>query len=244
MRNLKLTLEYDGAGFAGWQAQPGRRTVESEVGSAIRGLTGEEITVHGSGRTDAGAHALGQVASFRYPGAVSAQRLVGALNARLPADVSVLDAEEVGEDFHARHSARWRHYRYTWLDRPSRPALDRARCWHLHRPLDEVAMAVAARVLVGRHDWSTFCSASEPAADRVREMREASVIRRGRFVDFDLVGTGFLRGLVRSIAGGLAEVGLRRHDPSWLGRVLEARERSLAPRTAPARGLALVGVEY
>jgi tRNA pseudouridine38-40 synthase len=207
-------------------------------------VTGEQPTVYAAGRTDAGAHAEGQVANFHYAGRLSPERIAAALNARLPADVAVLRAGEAAAGFHARYSARWRRYRYRYLDRPARPALDRGRCWHVRGPLDVEAMAAAAVALAGTHDWTTFCAASEPPEDRARAVREAGVRRRGRFVELELLGEGFLRGLVRGIAGGLAEVGRRRRPPAWLGEVLAARDRRLAPRTAPAAGLTLVEVVY
>jgi len=236
--------EYDGSNFAGWQQQAHSRTVEAELKRALREITGKDHTVYGAGRTDAGAHAEGQVASFRTDGRLSAQRLVAALNARLPDDVAVLSAEAVADDFHARYSARWRRYRYRYLDRPARPALERGRCWHVPGPLDVDAMSQAAGALVGKHDWTSFCSASEPADARVREMRSAHVVRHGDFVELELVAEGFLRGLARSIAGALAEVGRGRRPPEWVGQVLRARDRRQAPRTAPAGGLTLMEVIY
>jgi len=207
-------------------------------------VTGEQPAVHAAGRTDAGAHAEGQVVSFLYAGRLSPARLAAALNARLPPDVAVLRADEVAAGFHARYSARRRRYRYRYLDRPARPALDRGRCWHVRGPLDIEAMAAAARALPGAHDWTTFCAASEPPGDRVRELREARVSRRGQFVELELEAEGFLRGQVRSIAGALAEVGHGRRPPGWVGEALAARDRRLAPRTAPAAGLTLVAVLY
>jgi tRNA pseudouridine38-40 synthase len=244
LRNFRLLIEYDGAAFSGWQLQVGRRTVEGELRRAIRDLVGEEPRLHVAGRTDAGAHAEGQVVNFAYAGRLGPERMRAALNARLPSDVVVLAVDEVGLGFHARYSARWRHYRYRYLDRPVRPALDRGRCWHLRERMDVAAMAEAATYLVGRHDWTTFCSASEPPGARVRTMREARVVREGRFVDLHLCAEGFLRGQVRSIAGALAEVGRGRRPPAWLGEILAARDRRLAPRTAPASGLTLVAVFY
>jgi tRNA pseudouridine38-40 synthase len=170
--------------------------------------------------------------------------LVAALNARLPEDVAVLSAETVSDEFHARYSARWRRYRYRYLDRPSRTALERGRCWHVRGALDVEAMSRAAKALVGKHDWTSYCSASEPPDSRVREMRSVRVVRRGDFVELELVGEGFLRGLVRSIAGALAEVGRGRRAPEWVGEVLRARDRRKAPRTAPAGGLTLMEVIY
>lgn len=237
-------LEYDGSNFAGWQQQAKGRTVEAELKRALREITGQAITVYGAGRTDSGAHAEGQVANFRTDGRISPQRLVAALNARLPEDVAVLSAEEVPDDFHARYSARWRRYRYRFLDRTARPALERDRCWHVRGRLDTDAMSKAAKALVGRHDWTSFCSASEPPETRTREMRSATVRRHGNFVELELVAEGFLRGLARGIAGALAEVGLGRRPPDWVGRVLRARDRRQAARTAPAGGLTLMEVIY
>ena len=242
--NIKVVLEYDGSGFAGWQQQAKGRTVEAELKRALREITGQELKVYAAGRTDAGAHAEGQVVSFQTDGRISPRRLVGALNAKLPPDVAVLSAEEVPDTFHARYSARWRRYRYRYLDRSSRPALERGRCWHVRGPLDADAMAKAAKALVGKHDWTSYCSASEPPDARVREMRSARVLRRGDIVELELVAEGFLRGLARSISGALAEVGRGKRPPEWVGEVLEARDRRKAARTAPAGGLTLVEVIY
>ncbi len=238
-------LEYDGAGFAGWQQQASGRTVEGELKRALLELTGVAVKVHGAGRTDAGAHALGQVVSFELPlEKLPLKRVATALNARLPADISALRAEAVDGAFHARFSAAGRRYRYRYLDRPERPALERGRCWHLRQPLDVKAMNTAAQALVGRHDWTSFCSASEPAEARVRLMRAARVSRAGEFVELELEAEGFLRGLVRGIAGALAEVGTGRQPPRWLAEVLAARDRRQAARTAPAGGLTLMEVSY
>ena len=242
--NIKVVLEYDGHAFAGWQQQAKGRTVESELKRALGEITGQDHVVYASGRTDAGAHAEGQVANFHTSGRLSPARLMAALNARLPDDVAVLEAEVVPDEFHARYSARWRRYRYRYLDRVARPAIDRGRCWHVRGRLDVPAMSKAAKALEGRHDWTSYCSASEPVGSRVREMRSATVARRGRFVELELVGEGFLRGLVRSIAGALAEVGLGRRPPEWVGEVLRACDRQKAPRTAPAGGLTLLEVIY
>jgi tRNA pseudouridine38-40 synthase len=242
--NIRVVLEYDGSGFAGWQQQAHGRTVEAEVRQALRQITGKDLVVYAAGRTDAGAHAEGQVVNFHTDGRIAPRRLVAALNAKLPDDVAALSAEVVPDDFHARYSARWRRYRYRYLDRPSRPALERGRCWHVRGPLDVDAMSEATKALTGRHDWTSYCSASEPAAGRVREMRSAKVARRGQFVELELVAEGFLRGLARSIAGALAEVGRGERPPEWVGEVLDARDRRQAPRTAPAGGLTLMEVIY
>src|SRR6267378_5648966 len=241
---MKVVLEYDGSNFAGWQQQAHGRTVEAELKRALREITGKDHTVYAAGRTDAGAHAEGQVVNFHTNGRISPQRLVAALNARLPEDVAALSAEVVPDDFHARYSARWRRYRYRYLDRPARPSLERGRCWHVAVRLDVDAMSKAAKALIGKHDWTSFCSASEPSDARVREMRSARVARHRDFVELELVAEGFLRGLARSIAGALAEVGRGRQRPGWVGEVLRAKDRRLAPKTAPAGGLTLMEVIY
>jgi tRNA pseudouridine38-40 synthase len=237
-------LEYDGSDFSGWQQQRGLRTVEGEMRRALADLVGRPVTVYAAGRTDAGAHAEGQVVNFHYSGRLAPDRLAPALNLRLPPDVAVLGADEVPADFHARYSARWRRYRYRYLDRPARPALERGHCWHLRGRLNLGEMGAAAAILVGRHDWTTFCSASEPVEDRVRKVSSVQVRRNGHFVEFEIVGEGFLRGLIRAIAGALAEVGLGRQHATWVTELLEARDRRLSPRTAPAAGLTLLEVGY
>ena len=247
--NIKVVLEYDGTGFSGWQQQVARRTVEGELKRALAELTGERITVYGAGRTDAGAHAQGQVVNFRLPEpSIPIRRLVAALNAKLPADVSALRATVVPDGFHARYAAIARRYRYRYLDRAARPALERDRCWHLRGRIDERAMVEAAKALVGRHDWTSFCSASEAPEARTRTMRAAAVRRYGEFVELELEAEGFLRGLARGIAGALVEVGSGRRQPEWLGEVLASRDRKRTAadlvRTAPARGLTLMEVIY
>jgi tRNA pseudouridine38-40 synthase len=243
---VKLLLEYDGTGFAGWQVQRGRhrRTVQGELEAALSRLPGNWGPVQGAGRTDAGAHAEGQVASVAYEGPLALRRLRGAINAHLPEDVAVLSVEAVADGFHARYSAVSRHYRYRYLDREVRPVLDRGRCWWVRAPLDEVAMRAALPALTGSHDWTTLCAAAVVEEDRVRRLLSAGVVRRGRFLDLDLVGEGFLRGLVRGIAGALLEVGRGRRDPAWPGQIVGARDRRLAPRVAPSCGLTLVAVHY
>src|SRR5256885_3892749 len=179
--NIKIVLEYDGTSFAGWQQQARGRTVEAELKGALREITGKDHVVYGAGRTDAGAHAEGQVASFHTDGRISPQRLMAALNAKLPEDVAVLSAEPVAEDFHARYSARWRRYRYRYLDRTARPALDRGGCWHVRGTLDVEAMSKAAGALVGKHDWTSYCPPPEPPDKRGPELRRARARRAGAF---------------------------------------------------------------
>ena len=234
-------LEYDGTMFNGWQQQVRPRTVEEELKLALKRLSGLDHKVYGAGRTDAGAHALGQVVSFQWLGVLALDRLQNSLNGVLPEDISVVSVEQVDDAFHARYSARWRRYRYRYLDRPGRPALERNRCWWVHRPLDAEAMDLAAQALVGRHDWSSLSSPGD--RDPVRTMREARICRAEGFVELELVAEGFLPGMARTIAALLAEVGLGR-SPEVVAEVLAGGIRRQDLKPAPARGLTLIEVIY
>ncbi|MGH7881291.1 MAG: tRNA pseudouridine(38-40) synthase TruA [Candidatus Dormibacteraceae bacterium] len=241
--SFKLTLEYDGTDFAGWQLQVGRRTVEGELRQALARLPLKLEGLWAAGRTDAGAHAEGQVVSVRCVTALTPLRLRGALNALLPADVAVLQLEEVGPTFHARYDARWRKYRYRYLLGEVRSPLHHRYSWGVGTDLQLAPMQESARALIGTHDWTTFSMAGGNP-NRVREICQAIVEQRGRYIELELVGRGFLRGMVRSIAAALAEVGLGRRPSEWVGEILRARDRRLSPRPAPAAGLTLVEVEY
>jgi tRNA pseudouridine38-40 synthase len=210
----------------------------------VASLVGHPAHVSGSGRTDAGVHAHGQVASFETTARRSERSIRDGLNAKLPSDVSCVSADQVPLDFDARRWVRRKTYRYTWMDRPSRSPLNGDRVWHVRTPMRVEAMHEAAQYLAGKHDFSSFravgCSAQHP----VRWIERISVERRGQFVELSVVGNGFLRHMVRIIAGSLNEVGRGRQEASWLHEVLEARDRASAAMTAPAHGLALVSVEY
>lgn len=241
---IRLILEYDGTDFSGWQVQPGERTVQAELERSLKELTGEEIRTVAAGRTDAGVHALGQVASFSTESSHPPGVFVKALNARLPPDASVLAAEEASPGFNARYSAVGKTYRYLILDRAERAALDRSRVWHLRRPLDAESMREAARALVGEHDFSSFRSASCEAKSPVRTMRRAEVFRRGPLICIEFHASGFLKQMARAMAGTLVEVGEGKRRWEDMASVLEARGRDAAGRTAPACGLYLVSVDY
>lgn len=240
----RVVLEYDGGGFVGWQLQPAGRTVQGVVEQALAGLFGEAIRVHPSGRTDAGVHALGQVAHFDAHVARTAREVRDALNATLPDDVAVVEAAPAPDGFDARRWVESKRYRYAWLDRPARSPLRRDRAWHVRGPLDVAAMDEAARALLGRHDFTSFraqgCSAKHP----VRLVKGIAVTRRGDEVHLDVDGHGFLRHMVRIVAGTLVVVGQGKKPPGWVAEVLAARSREAAGRTAPAHGLTLVAVAY
>lgn len=245
MRTIKLVLEYVGTGFSGWQVQPGKRTVQGEVEKAVAALTGEELRLEVSGRTDAGVHALGQVASFRTESRFPPEVIQPGLNHWLPRDVAVLSVEEVPPEFHPRKSARGKWYRYLIMDRKLRSALFPDRVWHLRADLELAAMRSAAGPLIGEHDFSSFRSVTCEANDPVREMKRIDIFRNetGLLV-VELSATGFLKQMVRIIAGTLAEIGQGKRRPEEMKEILEARDRTRAGVTAPAAGLYLVRVDY
>lgn len=248
MPTFKLTLAYDGTRYAGWQIQPGRETVQGVVEAALSRITGEAIRISGSGRTDAGVHALGQVASFASQTALATETLLAALRAELPEDVSAIAMVPVPADFHARRDAVRKTYRYTIDDGPVPNLFRRHYCWHSRRRLDTTAMHRAAQALVGRHDFRSFQSRSPGRLSTVRTIHRATV-DRGAEGDVNLIhcqfeGDGFLYNMVRAIVGTLVEVGRGAEPEAWPATVLAARDRAAAGMTAPAQGLFLVRVDY
>lgn len=243
---FRLTLEYDGAGFEGWQAQPaGRRTVQATLEQALARVTGQRVRVTGSGRTDAGVHAEGQVASVRVESRLAPERLRQALNGVLPSDLAVRSLEVAPEGFDARRDARSKLYRYALWNAPTRSPLREARSLCLERPLDVAAMREAAGALVGTHDFRSFQAAGSSVATSVRSLSRLAVEgQAGGAIDLWFEASGFLRHMVRNLAGTLIEVGSGRR-PAWeMPALLAARDRGRAGRTAPARALTLVRVRY
>lgn len=245
MRTLRLTLEYDGTRFAGWQVQPRERTVQGEVERALGILLRHDARVTVAGRTDAGVHALAQVCSFRTDRDVATDRMLRGLNGILPRDVAVWAVDEMGEDFHPRFDARGKHYRYRILARRARPAVDRARCWHVFEELDAQRLQDALTPLVGTHHFGAFRAADCPNKDPVKTLREARVSASNpTYLEIDLIASGFLKQMVRIIVGTAVEVGTGRREVASMGELLERRDRREAGRTAPANGLFLVRVLY
>jgi tRNA pseudouridine38-40 synthase len=250
MRNLKLILSYDGSDFAGWQVQPHAVTVQGTLASAIGRITGEKVLPQGSGRTDAGVHALAQVVTFVTESSVPAGNFVKALNDILPESVRVLEAREVAVDFHARKSARGKTYRYCiYRGAICSPFLARY-VWHYPFPLDEQAMIGAASLVEGEHDFTSFAAVdpernvSVAPASNTRRIFSSTWQRQADEFIYTVKGSGFLHHMVRNLVGTFILVGkgtLRGED---ITRILEARNRSAAGATAPASGLFLVGVEY
>ena len=248
--NYRLTIQYDGTEFSGWQIQEGRRTVQGELTRVLTLLEGGEVVVHGAGRTDAGVHAEAQMASARLARGMEPERLAAALNGNLAPDLRVIEAHTAADDFHARFDARGKTYCYRiFNERYASPFWSRY-ALHEGRPLDLVAMREAARLFVGRHDWTAFSAAQADVKTRVRELTGLEVSERrsergrGRLITIRVSAEGFLRYMVRSIAGALLAAARDELDPEAIRRAIETGERPLAIATAPAHGLTLVEVRY
>jgi tRNA pseudouridine38-40 synthase len=236
VQRFRATVEYDGTEFAGFQVQPGTRTVQGELEAALARLSGGiRQPVVGAGRTDAGVHATGQVISFTYPGSHSAEALMEALNAMLPPDVAIRDVRRAPAGFNPRYAARYREYRYTIWNGPRSPLRERTALW-VRNDLDVAAMAEAATALEGRHDFSAFGGADPQPVRTVHRIR---VRRSGAAVTIDVRADAFLRGMVRRIVAALLAVGMGRIEPSAVGELLAAGVPALSGAAAPARGLCL-----
>lgn len=263
MRNIRLTLAYDGTAYVGWQNQPNGISVQAAVEAGIREFTGTDASLIAAGRTDAGVHALGQVANFHTASAIPCQGFRAGLQAFLPPDIFVLDAEEVDLAFHATYAAKHKRYRYViWNGRARHPFL-RNWAYEFHAPLDAAAMHEAAQLIVGTHDFRSFETQHPNTATSVRTVSEAAVARidgwsawsrdgfgvtgaqlPGEFVTLDIVADGFLYNMVRTLAGTLIRVGQLKWGADDVRRILQAGDRRQAGPTAPACGLYLVRVEY
>jgi tRNA pseudouridine38-40 synthase len=248
MRNVRLTLAYDGTAYAGWQVQRGQKTLQQVLETALEKITGQPVRVIASGRTDAGVHALGQVVAFRTESRLPADVLRRALNAELPHDVAVLNAADVPECFHPIRDALRKRYRYVIHDGPVRDVFRRRFCWQYGKRLDEAGMARAARTLVGTHDFKSFETTGAERKDSIRTIYQLQV-ERGRGAESDLVtidveADGFLYNMVRAIVGTLVEVGRGAEQDAWVADVLAAADRRRAGPNAPPQGLFLVRVDY
>ncbi len=244
-RNLRLLLEYDGSRYHGWQRQAGDLSIQQVIEEALERLTGAPVRLIGSGRTDAGVHALGQVANFRTPSSIPLKAFHEGLNSMLPDDIAVLEAIEVPPEFHARKAALSKTYEYRLLNRPSRSPLQHHYSWWLAHRLDPEAMAAAAALLPGEHDFSAFRASGSGNLNPVRRIAAARWrTHPGGWLRFSITGNGFLRGMVRSLVGTMVEVGKGKAEPALLVELLRSGERRLAGPTAPGQGLYLVKVVY
>lgn len=243
-RTIKITLAYDGTRFVGWQRQAGGASIQGLLEEALTRLEGAPIAVHGAGRTDAGVHAEGQVASARIGFRHECATVLRALNAMLPPDIRVGAVEDAAEGFHARFSARRKAYRYRIANVPVANPFARGYAWHIPEPLDAAAMQEAAAALIGRHDFAAFQSSGSTVATTVRTIDRSDVLRLGPELHYQVAGDGFLRHMVRAIVGTLVEVGRGARRPADVAALLDGGTRAGAGPTAPAHGLTLVAVEY
>jgi len=251
MQTIKLTIAYDGSHFHGWQLQPGLPTIQGALHEALRQITQESITIHGASRTDAGVHALGQVAHFKTHSTLEAQEIQRGMNALLPPTVRIVAAQEVGQDFHARWLAQGKTYRYRIYRGEVLPPFDHRRAFHYPWPLDEAAMSAAARQFEGQHDFTTFAASTgseedDKERDMQRVIHSSEIVREPQRDEIVYVvrGRSFLRYMVRKIVGTLIEVGKGRLAPSDIPEIFAARDRSRSGPTVPPEGLYLVALEY
>lgn len=244
VRNIKLTIIYDGSEYHGWQIQPGQRTIQGALTEAIQGLIGGEVRVFGASRTDAGVSALGQVGLVQIDSPIPTENLAKALTDRLPVDIAVAEAVEVPDGFDVTGAVRSKLYRYTIFTGPLRPVLQMRHCWHLAARVDIGAMAEAAVMLVGKKDFKSFASAADNREDSVRTIFRCDVASEKDWVYVETEGDGFLYNMVRNIVGTLVEVGVGRIKPEKMKQILEAKDRTAAGPIAPAAGLCLMWIKY
>ena len=241
---VALAVEYDGRDFCGFQSQPGRCAVQDALEQALAGIAGTAVRVHGAGRTDAGVHATHQVVHFDTPAQRPLTAWVRGANSLLPHGVAVLWATPVGEDFHARFSARARHYSYLLLDRAQRPGLHRGRVGWYHRPLALDPMREGAALLTGTHDFSSFRAAECQARTPVRTLTKLDITRAMGMLRIDCSADGFLHHMIRNLLGALVAVGTGSRPPAWIGELLAARDRTRGAPTFAPDGLYFTGADY
>ena len=244
MKRIKLTVAYDGTNYCGWQIQPNGVTVQEILEGALSELLKEEIHIMGASRTDAGVHALGNVAVFDTGARMPGDKYSYALNTRLPADIRIQESREVSSDFHPRFAKTVKTYEYRILNRRFPDPTRRLYSFFYYYPLDEERMRQGAAYLVGEHDFKSFCTAKADVESTVRTVYSLDVEREGDMITLRIRGNGFLYNMVRIIAGTLLRVGSGAMEPERVKEILEARDRSLAGETARPEGLTLVGIEY
>ena len=244
MRNIKLTIEYDGKEYHGWQKQPNRLNIQGEIENAIKQVTGEEVDLIGSGRTDSGVHAFGQVANFKMNSEFPLKKIASALNSQLKQSIRIQKAEEVSIQFHSRYHCHEKTYAYVIDNSEQGSAIYRNLSYHITKPLNIEAMKKATNYLVGEHDFSSFKSSGTSSKTSVRTIYKAKIIEDGKRISIELTGNGFLYNMVRIIAGTLVEIGLGDMSPEEMKAIIEAKDRKRAGKTLPAHGLLLMEVKY
>ena len=244
VRTIKLTVQYDGSRYHGWQIQPGEKTIQGELVEAVSSLVGTRTHVHGASRTDAGVNALGQVALFEVDSPIPTENFPDAINDRLPRDIVVTAAEVAPRKFDLMGGAKCKLYRYTIFTGQYRPVLELNRCWHIPRKLDATAMNQAAQQLVGTKDFKSFAAAKDKRDQTVRTIFRCEVTSEDEWIYVDVEGNAFLYNMVRNIVGTLVDVGVGRWAPEKIDDILEARDRTAAGRLAPPQGLCLKWIKY
>ena len=244
MRNIKLTIEYDGKEFNGWQKQPNKLNIQGSIEQAIKQITGEDVDLQASGRTDAGVHALGQVANFKTNSHIPIEKFAIAINTNLKRSIRILKAEEVDERFHSRLSCKKKTYRYIINNSDKGTAIYRNLETNIPFSLDEVKMNEAVKYFIGEHDFKAFKASGTSSKSSVRIIYDAKVYRNGERVYIELTGNGFLYNMVRIISGTLVEVGMGKLEPTDILKIIESRDREKAGKTLQPQGLYLVNVDY
>jgi tRNA pseudouridine38-40 synthase len=259
MRNIKLTLSYDGLNYSGWQNQPGKHTIQGLLQQALGDLTGTFIKINGASRTDAGVSALGQAANFLIDSPIPTENFVKALNHRLPRDIVVTEAVEVDQNFDASASAKSKLYRYTIFTGKKQNVLKTRNCWHRPAPLDIAAMDAAAKMLIGQKDFKSFASAADKRTESVRTILRCEVyptkspisntsheprVTSDEWLFVDIEADRFLYNMVRNIVGTLVEIGKGKWKPEKINEILEAKDRNAAGPIAPPQGLCLMWIKY
>ena len=238
MRNIKLTIEYDGKDFNGWQKQPNKLNIQGEIEKAIQNVTGEQVNLIGSGRTDAGVNAFGQVANFKIDSEFPIEKMATAINSQLK------KAEEVSSDFHSRYNCHSKTYNYVIDNSEQGSAIYRNLSYHVSKKLNIEKMQKAISYFIGEHDFSSFKSSGTSSKSSVRTIYNATVVKENDKVTISLTGNGFLYNMVRIISGTLVEVGLNNIEPQEIPKIIEAKNRQMAGKTLPSQGLFLINVEY
>ncbi|MBR3133907.1 MAG: tRNA pseudouridine(38-40) synthase TruA [Clostridia bacterium] len=244
MRNIRLVIEYDGKEFKGWQKQPDRLNIQGEIEKAIETITREKVELIGSGRTDAGVNALGQVANFKTNSELPIEKFPYAINSLIKKSIRIKSAEEVEENFHSRYTCKRKTYQYTIDNSEHGTAIYRNMRYHFPIKLDEDKMNEAVQFLIGTYDFKSFKASGTSSKSSVRTIYDAKVWRENDLIKIELTGNGFLYNMIRIIAGTLVEVGEGKIDATDVKRILEAQDRNMAGKTLPACGLCLMSVEY
>ena len=245
MRNFKMIVEYDGTAYCGWQRQENGTSIQQLLEESIKLITGQKVAVIGSGRTDAGVHALNQVGSFRCSTKLPVNKIFMGMNSVLPPDIVVKELEEVADDFNALRDAKSKIYVYKICNQRLRPALGRNYFWHIRFPLDVARMKKAAKLLIGTHDFSCFCATGTDVKDRVRTIVDMEIKTSDEgLIEIKVESHGFLKYMVRNIIGTLVEVGCGKRKPEEMSVIIESKNRNIAGVTAPACGLFLKEVKY